>query len=211
MTKKSAFLKQDNQNKIIKFVYSRYKSESGVGLSLDDISTIIKTKVLEWPELDHLDSYESLRWDPVVELEKINQNFINWIWPSIYPYEMDVARKPMDNTNWGVEDYRNMDIMRPADESDAFLVDNSQYRYDNTFPLYQRQPERHYDHEGSGLRGRALDTSDSRSKYYNTDSVLEIANKPYRQNDTHDWPYYGQPSDDSSTLLINTMWKSRQE
>jgi hypothetical protein len=210
MSKQQLFLRSENQTKIIKHIYSRYRSESGVGLTLDDISNIIKTKVQDWPQLSHLDSYESLRWDPVVEIEKINQDFIKWIWPSIYPYEMDVARKPVDNTNWGVEDYRNMDIARP-NEGEETIVDNSQYRYDNTFPLYQRQPERHYDHEGSGLRGRALDTSDSRSKYYNTNDVLAIANKPYRQNDTNDWPYYGQPNDDSSTLLLNTMWISRND
>ena len=194
-----------NKTLLAQQIYTRYKNEGGKDLSLEDIQTLIISGIGKWPNTQHLDAYESLRFDPITEMDKINQEFIKWVWPTILPHEGDAIKIPVDNTNWGPEEWRNMDIKR--EDLDKNIM-NSEYRYDNTIPLYQRQPSRHYDYDdaGSGYTGRSI--SGPTHGIYDMDSVLEISNQPYEQNDTNDYSYYGQPKDTSTTLLVTTAWRA---
>jgi hypothetical protein len=206
-SKAKSFWFASNKNKIYlsKQINSRYVNEGGKDLSLKDIESLIVINQAKWPHTQHLDSYESLVYDPVTEQDKIYQDFSKWIWPTIVPDEMDAIKKPLDNTNWGVEEWRNMDVPRENLDKN---VDQETYRYDNNIPLYQIQPDRHYDrdHNGSGYTGRSL--NNPTHGIWNMDEAYAIANKPYDKNDTNDFPYYGQPSDTSNTLLITTAWNS---
>lgn len=194
-----------NKTLLTKRLHERYKNEGGTALSLSDFQILVPQNINKWPETKHLDAYESLVFDPLTEMDKINQDFIKWVWPSIVPDEMDAIKKPLDNTNWGPEEWRGMDI--PREDLDK-NTNNATYRYDNTIPLYQIQPARHYDYDadGSGYTGRSI--SSFTHGIWDTNDVFDISNKPYDQNDTNDFIYYGQPEDTSSTILINTAWKS---
>jgi hypothetical protein len=203
--KKQWFFSFSNRQQLTKAIWKRYQSDNGQELKLEDIQALVFQKMREWEPAKHLNAYESLLFDPMAEREKINRDFFDWLWPMVEPEHAQLVKKPVDNTNWGVEDYRNMDIQR--DFKDV-TVESGQYRYDNTLPLYQRQPAHHHDRDptGAGYTGRSLEAMNN--GWSDMDNVLSIADRPYQKADHLDFEYYGQPAETGNTIQVGTAWKT---
>jgi hypothetical protein len=194
MSKVTAFLSADNTKYLISKLYQLDRSQP-----ISYYATSVPQWQKLWPRLNEFDSYQSLVWDPITELEFINQEFIA-------AYSMrETDDYKIKNRLETPEDYWNFDN-DTAKKSD--IVHSSMYRFNNTIPLYQMTSSRPYDADptGSGLRGRSI--KQFCLSHGDMQSVMDAVDRPYRQIDDDDVPYYGQTVDDSSTTLINTRWKT---
>lgn len=188
-SKKARFLDDVNIAYLTKRMYNRHVADGG-RISYDVFRKQVPEFMNNWRELDKLDSYESLiHWDPEVELEKINEDFVEMYWDM---YHIGADRQRVhDNTNWGVDQWRNMDTTAARPQT----VDASAYRYNNTFPKYQVPPPRHYDRGNDGLLGYKSREGHSHGRFGDMNLILEEVEKPVSEMDEMDIPYYGQQLD----------------
>lgn len=199
MSKLAIFLGPDNTRVLIKTLYQKHRKDGGT-FHINTFNEQVPTLMANWKETHTLDTYESLVFDPVGEIEYINSCFVKTFWP-MFSVGDDYKSIPKLQTP---ADYHNLDTSSPEDIS----VSSQVYRFDNNIPLYQKLPDRHYDraNEGSGLRGRSIE-QDSYS-VGDMDKLLNHVNKSYNKVDTNDVPYYGQLPDDSNDTLTSTLWAS---
>lgn len=200
--KKEIFLSKTNTDKLSKQIYQTSLADGG-RMKYDEISALVKTLQTTWDRTERLNKYESIRYDPVAEMDAINQDFITAHAVKFHSgYDWRTLK---DNTNWSVDDWRNMDTGAGKQQT---IVTGANYRFNNTIPLYQRQADRHYDvsDDGSGLRGVSLDQGNRETG--DMDLLAEYADRPYRKVDDLDFPYYGQTTDESQTSLVSSLWKS---
>ncbi len=190
MSKTQLFLSQSNIKNVIKTVYSRYEGT----YTISNITEQIPSLMQKFPQLQIFESYESLIYDEDAEIQNLNNLFVKSL-DAIFVDKSITTLKKLSSP----EDYHNYDMVRP--DLDIYTTPDV-YRYNNTIPLYQRQPARHYDFglEGSGLHGRSIETLEK--GYDNTDEILQHANKPYKTIDTNDVPYYGQDYEDDVTTNL---------
>lgn len=209
-TKKQMFMSTNNQNILIKKIYQRHVEDGGQ-LTLDVFNLKIPHLMKSWHKLDSLDSYESLIWqDPDVELLKINEDFERMVWPE-FSTGRDYKTIPFNYlAHASAEDMRNLDIPRTCTDINT---NNQMYRFDNTIPLYQRQPARWYARDNyngdSGLKYASYEQPDQGNRFGDMSLVAETLDKPYKKVDTLDTPYYGQELDDYSYRLTDTLWETK--
>ena len=198
--KKAYFLSYKNQQYLIKRFYIKHLNDGGT-LTLDTFEEQIPSLMRNWNVLNQIDTYESLLYkDPLVEMEAINNDFMRIYWPSFSVGDDYKTITKLETPN----DYH---ILSTTTNKDV-TVQNDTYRFNNTFPLYQKIPDRHYDRDdnGSGLRGRTLEQNVY--SIGDMDELLANTNLPYRKIDDNDKPYFGKQTDDSSTSLTTTIWAS---
>jgi hypothetical protein len=184
MLKRDRFLSTRNTKKVISNIY-KYHVETGGKLKLPLFQKQIPDLMKKWDKLNQIDLYESLVYDPITEMEHINQEFIN-------QHKNMFNRFSHKNTittthKFTPESYRQFD----AHESKDIIVQNSTYRFDNTFPIYQTSGHnRQYDLSNDGLyNGRSLDNP--MDKKYNMNELLDHIDKEYKTIDYNTKPYYG--------------------
>lgn len=184
MLKKDRFLSNRNTKKVVSCIY-KYHVESGGKLKLSLFQNQIPDLMKNWDKLEEIDSYESLVYDPITEIEHINKEFID-------QHKRMFNRFTQKNTitptyKFTPENYRQFD----AHDSKDIIVQNSTYRFDNTFPIYQTSGHnRQYDRSNDGLHnGRSLDNL--WNERYNMNELMEHIDKEYKTIDYNDKPYYG--------------------
>ena len=194
LTKKDLFLSNTNINYLSKKLYEK-NLRSGNTLSYNGCYNIVVTLVKTFPDLDKLDTYESLIHNVYEEIDFLNQEFIKKYSKQV---EANNDYKTITPTyKFTVDDYRNLD---PEPQEDK-IVNNSMYRYDNTIPLYQRTMNiRHYDRSNDGLVGRSL-MNESSSSGYDMSKITEQVEKPYSKIDDNDKLYYGHEEENSLDLM----------
>ena len=190
--KKSIFLGIGNTDRVIKRFFLAHNNDGG-SMPIETFREQIPHLMRSWRGTAILNSYESIGVDPVSEIEKANDDLFATYW-NMFAVGDDYRRVPKFLTP---ADYTTYDTTPRADVS----VDKSVYRYNNTIPIYQQIPTRHYDRDadGSGLRGRSLqqETVERGSMA----DVWDTVNQPYKRVDTLDEQYYGQAPDDTTTRL----------
>ena len=195
MSKTANFLKLSNQEILIKRMYQRHVRDGGQR----PISTFreqVPQFMLSWKKTHTFDTYESLIFDPVSEMEAINNEFMDTFWPAFSVGDEYKTLPRLDTP----ADYHNLDTKAPED----VWVSSSMYRDNNAIPIWQgTKLQRNQDrtHEGNGLTGRSLDQTTSSCG--DLDELLKYIDRPYRTVDyLDDEPYYGQSRDEGTTILI---------
>lgn len=199
MDKKSQFLSEHNKICLIRTMYARHKNDGGT-FTIATFQEQIPVLMRQWQIVPQLDTYESIIHDPESELEAINNDFVRTYWPMFSVGDNYKTVRKLETP----ADYHNLDTCSAPD----IVVTNSVYRYDNTIPLYQRLPDRHYDRDldGSGLHGRALEQNVSSCG--DMARLYEYTERPYKKVDDGDVEYYGQEVDDSSSELTAAIWRT---
>jgi hypothetical protein len=196
MSKKAQFLNKNNKNKVIKLLYIKHINDGGTS-SLKTFDDLVPTLMENWKSLNTIDTYESLTLDSAEELNFINELFIS---DHESTFTVDSEYKNIKKLTTP-QDYHSLDTQPPKN----LYVSNSTYRYNNTIPLYQLVPDRHYDRDSIGVHGRSID-NDIREHGDLMSSIMAEIDKPYRQISDDD---VDKIPDDSQLSLVSTMWKSK--
>lgn len=207
-SKRSQFLSTANQLTLLREIYSRHIRDGGSQTKqyfMDQLPWLMK----KWPNLDKVDSYESLVDDPVSELLQINKDFLReheCMYAAGGDFKTLTPTYKMD-----VYDYRSLDIRGKG--SDDVVVDSSNYRFNNTIPLYQKTGSsgigRHLDIAGSreGITGRSVEQGVSG---YDMSAIHREMARPYRKIDDLTEDYFGQVEylgEGGTGGLFDTGWE----
>jgi len=184
-SKKSNFLNLRNVNHVMSKMYERHLASGGKmekEIFADQIPELMKG----WPELDQFDSYQSLVYDPITELEYMNQLFMKE-YQDKYSFGSDHLKIPRTD-HMDVYGYRGLD----AHGKESKIVSGGSYRFDNKIPIYQKVNHlRYHDKDNDGLYlGRSIENLEQ--KRYNMNDVLDHTNKEYAKIDDNHEDYYGQ-------------------
>lgn len=197
MSKTKYFLSDKNVQQMIKRIYL-YAVNNGSEVKIEKVKTEIPELMHSWSLTARLDSYESLLFDPLAEMEQINDEFFSKIIMDFIPQveKLNKFETPAD--------YHNFDTSPAPD----ITISTQVYRNNNKIPINKIQPIRQYDRDegGSGLKGRSIDTFIK--GYPGMDEYEARMNKPYKRMDRNDTPYWGQTIEDSSTVFTNTLWRT---
>lgn len=199
MSKTSKFLSDINIQTIIKLIYQKHVDDGGQKL----ISTFIEQiphLMANWNKTPLLDSYESIAFDEVSEIEAINLDFISTYWP-LFSVGDDYKNIKALNTP---EDYHNLDTTKTPD----LYTQTNIYRDKNAFPVWQRSRYKYMDRtrEGNGMQGHSIELVPTSCG--NMEDYLVRTNIPYAKIDNLDIPYYGQSTNEGVSALTSTMWKT---
>jgi hypothetical protein len=139
-----------------------------------------------WSKLSQLDSYESLVYDPITEMEYINNMFME-DHKQKYMFGPEQSKIPRTD-KLDVYGYRGLDVH--GDESK--IVSDNIYRFGNKIPFYQKVNHlRYHDRDNDGLYlGRSIKHLEQ--KRYNMKEVMDHVNKEYAKIDDNHVDYYGQ-------------------
>lgn len=197
--KSQVFLSDSNSQILIKKMYQKHKKDGGT-FPVSTFTEQVPALQAAWKQTALLDSYESLLFDPVSEMEAINSDFVSQYWPMFSVGDDFKSIKHLRTP----ADYHCMDTSSVPD----VVTTDEIYRFNNAIPLYQRLPDRHYDRsgEGSGLRGRSIEQTVNATG--DMQRLLDRVNQPYHKVDTNDVRYYGQTTDESNDSLTSTVWKT---
>lgn len=203
MEKKYNFLSKENKQRVLKKMY-QYHLENGGRIGLDVVTAQVDLLMNKWNKLDSLDYVESIiHYDWMSELEWINDQFINEHKHIFIKKYKDSFKKTHELDLYG---YRSLDVQK----KESNIVDNSQYRYGNKIPIYQKLGHmRFYDRSNDGLyQGRSIDNFQHSRYSDNMTELLNHVDKKYKDIDDHYKPYHGSSSDtlyDKDELLF-TGW-----
>lgn len=195
MSKKAIFLSTDNVAQMVKRIFIAHQNDGG-GQAVRYFNEQIAGIMNKWPRLDYVDSYESLTNDIESEMTQINNDFFKNTVDQFLPGAGFKKIKKLET----VDDYLNYDIQREPDVT----VNAETYRDENRIPVNRKPILRQYDRSSEGIRGRSL--SQKTKEIPGMDELWEHVNKPVVPMDRNDVRYYGQSTDDSSSLLMNTSW-----
>lgn len=192
-TKTARFLSAANTNILVSAMYARHQADGGT-LSLATLREQIPVLMRQWQQLPILDSYESLVYDPISELEIINQEFLTTYWP-MYMAGKSVFRLPKFDRP---EDYHTMDTQLSNPDR---VVSDTMYRHGNKIPWWQWTMKKQLDTSpaGQGIHGRSLSTR--LVPKGDMAEVLARAAESYDRTGVTDYPV-----DDSDTSLVATRW-----
>lgn len=202
--KSQVFTSRGNIKKLTNLALAQYDN-----INSSEVQMLIEQKIPGWPQFQHIDKYESLNMDPIAEMDYLNKKFIDYL----QNFLSTRAENPLaihDNTNWGVEQWRNMDtgkrkqnqFQQPGERTIA----NENFRFGNAIPYYQKHQPRHYDRDldGTGYQGHALEGH--HRGIYDMDHVMKLSKLPFRKPQDLDFDYY--ENDDSNLQLTSTRWRT---
>lgn len=198
--KKDLFLSRSNVRRNITKMFD-FHVKSGGALKIDIFIQDVPTLMKNWDKIDEMDLYESLIFrDLPTEMEFINKEFFK---EHSETYNAGHSKHTLTRLyDIQPEGYGLLDLH--DDDAKSRITQNSDYRFDNSIPLYnQSGHNRQYDTTSEGLRGRNSIPSLVQQRY-DMSLVHDNVDIPYKAIDYDVTPYYGRHDDEGHTAQLFT-------